>query len=211
MGPGEHRPHDHEYWTQPWSTTLFAGDLFEAIPFGDQPTVIYTGDEEPVAGKHFVGEVTFGNGLLITPTCDMTDQRDGGTAHPYRALVPVLPLRFVAEQTGGVSDNEKLLRSRDSIHPYMYLPPLKDVLDDESVACLFRPSLVSDELLANPPRRIAQLQPPARRHLRLKLAAYVLRSEFHAEPTRELDEFDESFQSGGTLRTLTRRCQSSIA
>jgi hypothetical protein len=175
MGPGEHRPQDHEYWTQPWSTALFAGDLFEAIPFGDQPTTIYTGEEEPVARKHFVGEVTFGYGLLITPTCDMTDQLAGGPAHPYRVLVPVLPLRFVADQTGGVSDNQKLLRSRDSIHPYMYLPPLEDVLGEESVACLFRPSLVSDELLASPPRRIAQLQPPARRHLKIKLAAYWAR------------------------------------
>ena len=60
MGPGEHRPHDHEYWTQPWSTTLFAGDLFEAIPFGDRPTTIYTGEQEPMAGKHVVGEVAFG-------------------------------------------------------------------------------------------------------------------------------------------------------
>jgi hypothetical protein len=175
MGPGEHRPRDHEYWTPPWSTTLFAGDLFEAIPFGDQPTMIYTGGEGPVAGKHFVGEVTFGYGLLVTPTCDMTDQRAGGSAHPYRVLVPVLPLRFVAEQASGVSANETLLRSRDSIHPYMYLPPLEDVLDEESVACLFRPSLVSDELLADPPRRIGQLQPPARRHLKIKLAAYWAR------------------------------------
>jgi hypothetical protein len=190
MGPGDHRPHDHEYWTQPWSTTLFAGDLFEAIPFSDQPTVIYAGEEEPVAGKHFVGEVTFGYGLLITPTCDMTDQHSGVSAHPYRVLVPVLSLRFVAEQTGAVSENEKLLRSRDSIHPYMYLPPLEDVLDDESVACLFRPSLVSDELLANPPRRIAQLQPPARRHLKVKLAAYWARVAVDpAElPLQERDE-----------------------
>lgn len=37
MGAGEHRPYDEEYWTAPWSTALFAGDLFEAIPFGDQP------------------------------------------------------------------------------------------------------------------------------------------------------------------------------
>jgi hypothetical protein len=57
----------------------------------------------------------------------------------------------------------------------MYLPPLEDVLADESVACLFRPSLVSHELLATPPRRIAQLQPPARRHLKIKLAAYWAR------------------------------------
>jgi hypothetical protein len=57
----------------------------------------------------------------------------------------------------------------------MYLPPLPGVLDDESVACLFRPSLVSDELLRDPPRRIAQLQAPARRHVKVKLAAYWAR------------------------------------
>lgn len=57
----------------------------------------------------------------------------------------------------------------------MYLPPLERRLDEESVACLFRPSLVSDELLATPPRRVAQLQPMARRHLRVKLAPYWAR------------------------------------
>jgi len=173
MGPGEHRPHDHEYWTQSWSATLFAGDLFEAVPFGNQPTVIYVGDEKPVTGKHFVGEVAFSHGLLITPTCDMTEQRGvSGPAHPYRVLVPIIALSRVLEQTASVRQSENLLRSRDSIQPYMYLPALPGVLDEESVACLFRPSLVSDEFLAQPPRRIAQLQPQARRHLKVKLAAY---------------------------------------
>lgn len=176
MGPGEHRPHDHEDWIRPWSTTLFAGDLFEAIPFGDQPTVVFAGEEGSVAGKHFVGEVAFGYGLLVTPTCDMTDQHGaGGEAHPYRVLVPVLPLGLIVEQTRAVAANEKLLRSRDTIQPYMYLPALPGVLERDSVACLFRPSLVSDELLADPPRRIAQLQAPARRHLKVKLAAYWAR------------------------------------
>ncbi len=32
MGPGEHRPHDDEYWQRPWAQALFAGDLFEATP-----------------------------------------------------------------------------------------------------------------------------------------------------------------------------------
>jgi hypothetical protein len=120
----------------------------------------------------------------------MTDQHGGGSAHPYRVLVPVLPLRFVAEQTAAVAENEKLLRGRDSIHPYMYLPPLKGVLDEESVACLFRPSLVSDELLANPPRRVAQLQPRARRHLKVKLAAYWARVAVDSTelPLHERDE-----------------------
>jgi hypothetical protein len=169
MGPGEHRPHDEEYWTAPWSTALFAGDLFEAIPFGDQPTTLRRADD----GKHFVGEVAFAYGLLITPTCDMAEQRgEGEAAHPFRVLVPVLPLAIVAERAGGVAESANLLRSRDTIHPYMYLPPLPGVLEGESVACLFRPSLVSDELLTDPPRRVAQLLPEARRHLKVKLAAY---------------------------------------
>lgn len=102
--------------------------------------------------------MAFGYGMLITPTCDMADQQGAGRpAHPYRVLVPVLPLRVVSERTGAVAENEKLLRSRDSIHPHMYFPRLPGALEEESVACLFRPSLVSDELIADPPRRIAQL------------------------------------------------------
>jgi hypothetical protein len=172
MGPGEHRPFDNEYWTQPWSTGLFAGDLFEAVPFADQPTVLYTVEEGPEAGKHFLGDIALGYGLLITPTCDMVEQRGGGIAHPYRTLVPVVPLALVAEQTEAVEQNLELLRSRDAIQPYVYLPALPGVLEEDSVACLFRPSLVSDELLAQPPRRVAQLQQEARRHLKVKLAAY---------------------------------------
>jgi hypothetical protein len=126
----------------------------------------------------------------------MTDH-GGGSAHPYRVLVPVLPLRLVAEQTGAVADNEKLLRSRDSIHPYMYLPALAEVLEDESVACLFRPSLVSDELLADPPRRIAQRQPRARRHLKVKLAAYWARVAVDAGELPLYERDEEAVRAAG--------------
>jgi hypothetical protein len=174
MGPGEHRPYDNQYWTTPWSTALFAGDLFEAIPFGDQPIGLHVADEGSDASRHFVGPVAIGYGLLITPTCDMTEQRTGAgaSAHPFRTFVPVLPLRLVVEQTSALEESTNLLRSRDTVHPYMYLPPLEGALEEESVACLFRPSLVSDGLLADPPRRVAQLQPEARRHLKVKMAAY---------------------------------------
>jgi hypothetical protein len=190
MGPGEHRPHDYEYWTPPWSTTLFAGDLFEAIPFGDQPTMIYAGEEEPVAGKHFIGAVAFGYGMLITPTCDMTDQQGGGSAHPYRVLVPVLPLRIVI-RADRCRRREREAAPQPRLDPSVHVPPpLGGVLEEESVACLFRPSLVSDELLADPPRRIAQLQPAARRHLKVKLAAYWARVA--VDPTElPLTERDE--------------------
>jgi hypothetical protein len=191
MGPGEHRPHDHEYWQRPWARALFAGDLFEAIPFGNQPTVVYTTEHGDMSGKHFVGEVAFGYGLLITPTCDMAEQHGPSlAAHPYRVLVPVLPLDLVVEQTAAIEKSLGLLRSRDTVTPYMYLPPLPDVLETEQVACLFRPTLVSDELLRDPPRRVAQLQAPARRQLKVKLAAYWGRAAVNPDdlPLHEQDE-----------------------
>jgi hypothetical protein len=190
MGPGEHRPYDDQYWARPWSTALFAGDLFEAVPFGEQPTVLYSTEDGPDPGKHFVGEIAVGYGLLITPTCDMVEQREGGVAHPFRTLVPVVPLEFVVEQTQAVAGSEKLLRSRDTLHPYMYLPALPGVLEQESVACLFRPGLVADDFLSAPPRRVAQLQPEARRHLKVKLAAYWGRVVVDPEelPLTERDE-----------------------
>ena len=122
MGPGQHRPHDEEYWQRPWAQALFAGDLFEAVPFGDQPTVVYTSEQGEASGKHFLGEVVFAYGLLITPTCDMAEQHgtSPAVAHPYRVLVPVLPLDLVIQQTAAIEQSLGLLRSRDAITPYMY-------------------------------------------------------------------------------------------
>ena len=78
MAGGTHRPQDEFYWRRPWSPIVFAGDLFAAIPFSAQPTV--EGDDEPGERKHYVGELEFAYGLLVTPTCDMTDQRTGDPA-----------------------------------------------------------------------------------------------------------------------------------
>lgn len=192
MAGEPHRPLDDEYWIEPWSRVLFSGDVFEAIPFGDQPTSVLT-DEDAEPAKHYLGEVAFGYGLLISPTCDMYDQLAGEprAAHPYRVLVPILPLDEVAARTDAVERNLGLLRSRDSLTAYMYLPAL-DGAFEESVACLFRPSLVADHFLADPPRRIAQMHPEGRRQLKIKLARYwarvdVARDQF---PLKERGEDD---------------------
>jgi hypothetical protein len=163
------RPRDDEYWIRPWSRVLFGGDLCLAIPFVDQPfeTLVESDDD----GKHFVGQIAFGYGLLISPTCDMLHQGTLGPAHPYRLFVPVLPLELVAEGANLSNDNVGLIRGQDKLHPYMYLPPLPPLFA-ESVACLYRPSLVDDESLRAAPRRIAQLGPEARRHLKIKLIRY---------------------------------------
>jgi hypothetical protein len=139
-------------------------------------------DGEDGATKHYVGETAFGYGLLTTPTCDMTDQCEGGSiSHPFRVLVPVVPLDQVLAGAPDVERNLGLLRGREALTAYLYLPALAGVLEEEHVAYLFRPSLVSDELLREPPRRVAQPQPEARRHLKVKLAAYWGRARVCAE------------------------------
>jgi hypothetical protein len=193
VASGTHRPADEEYWVPSWSRVLFSGDVFEAIPFAGQPTMVVA-DEEQEQAKHYIGELAFAYGLLVSPTCDMYEQlsEEPRSAHPYRVLVPILPLEAVAESVQAVERSVGLLRSRDSIVPYMYLPPLGEVLEAESVACLFRPTLVSDDFLREPPRRVAQMHPEARRQLKIKLARYWARVDVNRDalPLYERDEED---------------------
>ena len=184
------RPSDEHYWRRPWSSKLFAGDLFEAIPFGTQPTVAVEADDEEGAHKHYVGAIEFAYGLLISPTCDMTDQSTGDSAHPYRVLVPVVSLEAVCDALEMPKDKRGLLRSRDQVHPYLYLPAVPGTDEGELVALLFRPATVSEEFLRTPPRRLAQLHPLARRQVKVKLAAYWARARVDPEalPIFERDE-----------------------
>lgn len=179
---------DSSYWVQPWSSILFSGDLFDAIPFGLEPTELYTIEGDPV--QHFQGQVAFAYGLLISPTCDMYEATNPPKlAHSYRVLVPVIDLARVIEMTQTVQRNLDQIRSRDHLTAYMYLPALKGHFA-ESVAILYRPTLVSDKFLAEPPRRIAQMHHLGRRHLKVKLAAYWGRAQVNEEelPLKERDE-----------------------
>jgi hypothetical protein len=192
MGKRPYRPADHLYWRRPWSSFLFAGDLFEAIPYADQPTHLVTGEDETGESKHYLAEIALAYGLLVTPTCDMTDQRTGEIAHPYRVLIPVLDFEEVCNHLGAPEDKRGLMRSRDSIWPYLYLPPCPGLDEGELLGLLHRPTMVSDDFLQSPPRRIAQLHPEARRHLKTKLAAYWARAEIEPAslPLYERDEPD---------------------
>jgi hypothetical protein len=106
----------------------------------------------------------------------MTDQATGDSAHPYRVLVPVVSLEAVCDALEMPNDKRGLLRSRDRMHPYLYLPAVPGTDEGELVALLFRPTTVSEEFLRTPPRRLAQLHPLARRHVKVKLAAYWARA-----------------------------------
>ena len=165
------RPEDGDYWCPAWSKTLFAGDVFQAIPFHEPPTELYVSEDYPQE-QHYFGHVGWGYGLLVSPTCDMYEAIEPEQiAHPFRVLVPILPLEQVVEHADAVEESVGLIRSRDQLQAYLYGPPL-DGFFEESVACLYRPTIVTESFLAEPPRRIAQMKPEARRHLKVKLAAY---------------------------------------
>ncbi len=175
------RPPDDDYWTAPWSSILFAGDVFKAVPFMTPPTEIYVDEEGHGTVQHFIGDVAFAYGLLVSPTCDMYQSVEPETlAHPFRVLIPILPLDEIVEQTTGMERNVGLMRSRDSLHAYMYLPALSEFFP-ESAACLFRPTVVAENFLSEPPRRVAQMKAEARRHLKVKLAAYWARAQIEHE------------------------------
>ena len=90
-------------------------------------------------------------------------------------LVPVVSLEAVCDAPEMPKNKRGLLRSRDQLHPYLYLPAVPGTDEGELVALLFRPATVSEEFLREPPRRLAQLHPLARRHVKVKLAAYCER------------------------------------
>jgi hypothetical protein len=77
MPPGVDRPLDNEYWVRCWSTVLFAGDLFVAVPFVDQPFQLYEAEADDSTRRHYVGQFSTGYGLMISPTCDLINQRAG--------------------------------------------------------------------------------------------------------------------------------------
>jgi len=191
------RPGDDAYWVQTWSRVLFAGDLFAAIPFLDQPAVESIDDDG--GGKHYLGPIVYGYGLLVSPTCDMIDQATLEISHPYRVFVPVIPLAELATHAPGQARNLGLIANRDTVIPYMYLPPLPNLFP-ASVALLFRPSLLDEASLRATPRRVAQLGPAARQQLKIKLIRYWSRFDPDREGVRgtERDEDAMALQPGET-------------
>lgn len=188
MPPGIDRPLDEQYWVRCWSKVLFAGDLFVAVPFVDQPFQLYEDDTGQAGRRHYVGQVSTGYGVMISPTCDLINQLSGGASHPFRVFVPVVPASDIVEQVPNLDLG--LIRGRDRIRAYMYLPPIPGFIEEESLACLYRPMTLTDELLRSTSERIAQLGPEARRQLKLKLIAYWTRMEASRDelPLYEQDE-----------------------
>lgn len=62
-------------------------------------------------------------------------------------LVPVVSLEAVCDAPELPKNKRGLLRSRDQLHPYLYLPAVPGTDEGELVALLFRPATVSEEFL----------------------------------------------------------------
>ena len=145
--------------------------------------------------QHFHGPIAWGYGLLISPTCDIYEEVKAGQArpsHPFRVFVPIVPLVVVVGHTKTVEKDVGLMRKSDRLTAYMHLPELKGHFP-ESLACLYIPATVSLDFLSAPPRRVAQMDPEARRHLKVKLAAYwgrifVPEDQIQKLPVRERGE-----------------------
>jgi len=108
--------------------------------------------------------------------------------------VPVVPASDVVEHVPNL--NLGLIRSRDRVRAYMYLPPMPGFIDEESLACLYRPMTLTDELLRNTSERVAQLGPEARRQLKLKLIAYWTRMEASRDELDLYKQDEESVRAG---------------
>jgi hypothetical protein len=192
------RPADDDYWTPAWASITFAGDVYQAIPFGGLPVdMVETDEDEHGPAQHFIGPIEWGYGLLVSPTCDMYEALEPPRiAHPYRVLVPVIEIDALVASNPALAQEGRrgLLTQRDSIYPYMYLPPLPGFVDGESVACLFRPVTLSDGALEG--RRVAQLSEAGRRHLKYKLATYWGRVRVRIDDFAGREKNEDKVRSG---------------
>lgn len=80
------RPPDDQYWIRTWSSVLFAGDLFAAIPFGEQPfeAVIDLSGH----GKHFVGPGVIER--YRVPTLDFDSGAETDRRYPRAKVIDMI-------------------------------------------------------------------------------------------------------------------------
>ena len=166
------RPDDEKYYVQDRTEHFAQGDIFENVPFTIAvPEQLPLEDNSSSIGSRRVLEVPLfveGFGILLSHTSSFVAQPVGtrGYAHILRVLAPVFPITLLQEH--GVLDESALglLRNRDQLKAYMYLPTCPGAFR-ESVAALYRPALVHHKLLES--RRLTQLQELAVKQLQAKI------------------------------------------
>jgi hypothetical protein len=189
MPPRPERPSDADYYERDRVELFSQGDLFRDVPLAyPLPADELVVDEESGDSRRFLsGPLEFGPAMLITPSCSLGAQGNGGYAHPVRTLVPVLPLAELVERSVVKETALEDLRRFDHLINYMYLPPVEaDELEfamPESVALLYMPVTLHHAFLEG--QRVAQLAYRGAQQLQRKLVWF-----YSGWLEENLDSFD---------------------
>jgi hypothetical protein len=183
--------HSADYFQERDIQHTMQGDIHRDVPFAHAST--FTPDFNPSGKRTRPGEssavvvpTATWLGIVCTYTCGFLAQPPGtaGYAHPFRLVAPI---RTFGELKNDLTqqDFDNLLR-RGALSGLMYLPyPIEDPeqadeLRGHSVVCLYRASLVSQDLL-DQRERLARLSVPAQRILIVRLIQVV--SPYTFDPT----------------------------
>ncbi|HLY49007.1 MAG TPA: hypothetical protein VKR21_07410 [Solirubrobacteraceae bacterium] len=168
------RPDDNLYYET--RLALFSqGDIFRDVPLA-YPTpadeFVLADDEDTAGSRRFLsGPFDVGFAMLVTPTCSRRAQGGHGYAHPVRTLLPLRPFDELVEVELLDSSKAGLLRKRDALINYMYLPSNDELELPESIALLYMPVTLHHDFLAG--QRVTQLTVDAARQLHSKLVWFA--------------------------------------
>lgn len=177
------------------------GDIHQDVPFAHAST--FSPGFNPSGGRTRPGEASSvvaptatWPGIVCSYTCGFLAQPPGteGYAHPFRLVAPVRTFGELKNDLNA-QDFDNLTR-RGAVSGLMYLPyPIDDPEENDdlrghAVVCLYRASLVSQELL-DQRERLARLSVAAQRILIARLIQVV--SPYTFDPTDPaLDDPDVS-------------------
>jgi hypothetical protein len=170
--PKRNRPDNAEYYVNGRTEHVAQGDIFRDVPFPMALPEPPPREESIGMGTRRVLETPFfmhAHGVLISHSSGFMAQPVGtrGYAHPYRVLVPVLPIAMLQEQEVLNDDLLRLLRREDKLSNFMFLPPRPGLFGAEHAACLYRPALVHMDLLEG--RRLIQMSEVGVQQLQAKI------------------------------------------
>jgi hypothetical protein len=185
---------EEEYYEARLVSHTQFGDIHENVPFSR--VVIQIPSNPPRGGRKrpepseraFAVEVPQQHlGVVCHYTCGFVAQPPGteGYSHHYRLIAPVIHFREL-KRIGWASRELRKINEMGRVHGVMYLPwPKDDPTDDEwrgeAAALLYRPSLVTQEVLdcgACP--RIQRLTEMAQQVLSIGLMQIVSANTFDA-------------------------------
>lgn len=170
----EERPQNEDYY-EVRLPLLSQGDIFRDVPLAyPMPAEEIVEEQADTYGgsrRYLSGPLDFGLGLLLTPTCSMRQQGNGGGdyAHPVRTLAPIWPIEGLGEMVNESSAG--LLRKYDSLISLMYIPPNADLGIPESAALLYMPVTLHHNIIDG--QRLTQLAIEGARQLQRKLVHFA--------------------------------------